>query len=128
MSYVWLTAEDIIALHSRLIEKSGGINGLRDRDGLESAIAAPLQTFGGQDFYPTVIEKVARLGYGLASNHAFFDGNKRIGALAMQVLLRENGFALELQPGELAKMFLAIADGSANEEYLLRWMQGHLAK
>ena len=76
----WITPEDVILIHSRVIHRSGGLDGLRDRAGLEAAIAAPLQSFGGQDLFPTVIEKIARLGYGLAANHAFNDGNKRIGA------------------------------------------------
>ena len=78
---IWVTADDVIALHSRIIERSGGMDGLRDRALLEAAVAAPLQSFGNTDLYPTVPEKAARLGYGLASNHAFLDGNKRIGAL-----------------------------------------------
>lgn len=78
---IWVTAEDVVAIHSRIIQVSGGIDGLRDRAGLEAAIAAPLQSFGGEDLFPTDIEKIARIGFGLASNHAFIDGNKRIGAM-----------------------------------------------
>ena len=74
---IWVTAEDVVAIHSRIIQVSGGIDGLRDRAGLEAAIAAPLQSFGGEDLFPTDIEKIARIGFGLASNHAFIDGNKR---------------------------------------------------
>lgn len=85
---IWITAEDVIALHGRVIQISGGMDGLRDRDGLEAAIFAPKQTFNGQELYPSDIEKIARLGFGLASNHAFIDGNKRIGALTMQLLLK----------------------------------------
>ena len=84
---IWITADDVIALHSRVIQTSGGIDGLRDRAGLEAAIAAPLQAFGGQDLFPSMLEKIARLGYGLAANHAFIDGNKRIGAMMTQLLV-----------------------------------------
>ena len=73
---IWVTAADVVAIHSRIIQVSGGIDGLRDRAGLEAAIAAPLQSFGGEDLFPTDIEKIARIGFGLASNHAFIDGNK----------------------------------------------------
>lgn len=66
---IWVTAEDVVAIHSRIIQVSGGIDGLRDRAGLEAAIAAPLQSFGGEDLFPTDIEKIARIGFGLASNH-----------------------------------------------------------
>lgn len=119
---ICVSADDVIALHSKIIKKTGGIDGVRDRSGLEAAVAAPLQSFGGEDFYPTTIDKIARLGYGLAANHAFIDGNKRIGALMTQLLLQWNGYRLVLNRGELADMFIAIADGSAGEIELLDWI------
>lgn len=67
---IWITAEDVIAIHSKIVQIIGGIDGIRDRAGLEAAIAAPLQYFGGCDLFPTTLEKITRLGYGLASNHA----------------------------------------------------------
>lgn len=123
---IWIGVEEVILIHSRIIAASGGLDGLRDRAGLEAAIAAPLQSFGGQDLFPTDIDKIARLGYGLASNHAFIDGNKRIGAMLVQLLLKWNGYHLELQAGELADMFISIADGRADEPALLDWIQVHL--
>lgn len=123
---IWITADDVIQIHSRVIQRSGGMDGLRDRAGLEAAISSPMQPFGGQDLYPTTVEKIARLGYGLASNHAFVDGNKRIGAMMTQLLLKWNGFQMSLRSGELADMFIAIADGSAKESDLLAWIQTHL--
>lgn len=123
---IWITAEDVIQIHSRVIQGSGGMDGLRDYDGLEAAISAPMQSFGGQDLYPSDVEKIARLGYGLASNHAFVDGNKRIGAMMVQLLLKWNGYHLVLHSGELADMFIGIADGSAKEEHLLTWIRNHL--
>lgn len=122
----WFTADDIIAIHSLIIRKSGGIDGLRDEDGLESAIAAPLQTAFGEDLFPTTIQKIARLGFGLATNHAFIDGNKRIGALAVQMLLKNNGYELRLKQDELADMFIGIADGLYGEQDLLQWIESHL--
>ena len=119
---IWVSADDVIALHSKIIKKTGGIDGVRDRSCLEAAVAAPLQSFSGEDFYPTTIDKIARLGYGLAANHAFIDGNKRIGALMTQLLLQWNGYRLVLNRGELADMFIAIADGSAGEIELLDWI------
>ena len=123
---IWISAEDVILIHSRVIEGSGGLDGLRDRDGLEAAVAAPMQTFDGTELYPTDIEKIARLGFGLASNHAFVDGNKRIGAMMTQLLLKWNGYDLTLRSGELADMFIAIADGTAKEKDLLNWISRHL--
>ena len=123
---IWVTSQDVILLHSRIIAAAGGIDGLRDPAGLEAAIAAPLQSFGGQELYPTPVEKIARLGYGLAANHTFVDGNKRIGALVTQLLLKWNGCQLELRPGELADMFISIAAGEAHGPELLAWIQAHL--
>ena len=123
---IWISAEDVILIHSRVIEGSGGLDGLRDRDGLEAAVSAPMQTFDGKDLYPTDLEKIARLGFGLASNHAFVDGNKRIGAMMTQLLLKWNGYDLTLHTGELADMFIAIADGTAKEKDLLDWIHRHL--
>lgn len=123
---IWISAEDILLIHSRAIEGSGGLDGLRDSAGLEAAIAAPMQTFDGQELYPSDIEKIARLGFGLASNHAFVDGNKRISAMMTQLLLKWNGYDLTLRTGELADMFIAIADGTAKEKDLLDWVYAHL--
>lgn len=123
---IWISTEDILLIHSRVIEGSGGLDGLRDRNGLEAAIAAPMQTFDGQELYPSDIEKIARLGFGLASNHAFVDGNKRISAMMTQLLLKWNGYDLTLRTGELADMFIAIADGTANGKDLLDWVYAHL--
>ncbi|MGO5326793.1 type II toxin-antitoxin system death-on-curing family toxin [Oscillospiraceae bacterium LCP21S3_A1] len=123
---IWISAEDVILIHSRVIEGSGGLDGLRDRDGLEAAVSAPMQTFDGKELYPTDLEKIARLGFGLASNHAFVDGNKRIGAMMTQLLLKWNGYDLTLHTGELADMFIAIADGTAKEKDLLDWIHRHL--
>ena len=123
---IWVTADDVILIHSRIIQTTGGIEGLRDQAGLEAAIAAPLQSFGGEDLFPSDIEKIARIGFGLASNHAFLDGNKRIGAMMTQLLLKWNGYQLRLKRGELADMFIAIADGTSNEQDLLNWIQEHI--
>lgn len=123
---IWISAEDVMLIHSRVIEGSGGLDGLRDRDGLEAAVSAPMQTFDGKELYPTDLEKIARLGFGLASNHAFVDGNKRIGAMMTQLLLKWNGYDLTLHTGELADMFIAIAAGTAKEKDLLDWIHRHL--
>lgn len=123
---IWIDTEDIIMLHSHLIRKTGGLDGLRDRSLLEAAVAAPLQSFDGNDLYKTDIEKIARLGYGLASNHAFLDGNKRIGALITQLLLKWNGYILDLNEGELSDMFIATAARRCSADDLSLWIRQHL--
>lgn len=123
---IWISADDVIAVHSKVIQKSGGTDGLRDRSVLESAVNAPLQSFGGNELFAGDLEKIARLGYGLASNHAFIDGNKRIGAIMVQLLLKWNGYSLKLKNGELSDMFISIADGKADYDQLLQWIKKHL--
>jgi len=120
---IWTTVEQVIRIHSKVIARTGGLDGIRDRNGLEAAIAVPLQTFDGEELYPTDLEKIARLGYGLAANHAFIDGNKRIGAMMMQTLLAWNGYSLNLKQGELADMFISIADGTTSAQELYEWIK-----
>lgn len=123
---IWPTADDLINIHSVVIGKIGGLDGLRDRAGLEAAVSAPFQSFGGEDLYKSDLEKIARLGYGLAANHAFIDGNKRIGAMSIQLVLKWNGYRLSLQKGALADIFISIADGQANDKDLYNWICDHL--
>ena len=82
-----LSKKQILMLHTQLLEQTGGMEGIRDQGLLESALEAPFQTFDGQELFPTIQAKAARLGFGLIKNHAMFDGNKRIGAHAMLVFL-----------------------------------------
>ena len=122
-----LSKEQIVSLHKELIEETGGIHGLKDKGMLESALAAPFQTFDGEDLYPSIYQKVARLGFGLANNHAFIDGNKRIGAHAMLIFLLLNGIELKYGQEELSDLFLNIADGKAGYAETLVWIVQHLS-
>lgn len=90
-----LSKEQILLLHAQLIAETGGSGGMRDEALLESAISVPFQAFGGTEAFPSIQQKAARLGYGLVKNHAFVDGNKRIGAHAMLVFLALNKIELE---------------------------------
>ena len=123
---IYLTFDDVIELHVLVIRRTGGMGGLRDRGALEAALGAPMQTFGDAELFPTELEQIVRLSYGLAANHAFVDGNKRIGALALQLLLRENGYDMPLKTGELADMFISLAAGEAGYDDLLEWVRAHL--
>ena len=113
-------------MHRMIITKFGGIQGIRDEGILESALAAPFITFDEIDFYPSIIEKAARLGYGLASNHAFIDGNKRTGAHVMLVFLRLNDIHLNYLKNDFTDIFLKIASNQANFDDLLNWINNHL--
>lgn len=121
-----LSKRQILMLHSMLIAQSGGLDGLRDEGLLESAINTPLQTFAGQELYPTVLEKAARLGYGLIHNHPFLDGNKRIGTHAMLVFLDINNIALSYADDDLIAAILRIASGDMDESELLEWLKSHI--
>ena len=121
-----LSKRQILMLHSTLVAQSGGMDGLRDEGLLESAINTPLQTFAGQELYPTVLEKAARLGYGLIHNHPFLDGNKRIGAHAMLVFLDINNITLSYEDDDLIAAILRVASGDMDEGELLEWLKMHI--
>ena len=121
-----LTKKQILFLHEDLIKEFGGLNGVRDENLLESAISAPFQGFDKKDFYPSVPEKAARLGYGIIKNHPFVDGNKRVGTHSMIVFLKLNNFNLEYDDAELIDIISRVADSSASYEELLGWLKGHL--
>ena len=120
-----LSKEQILMLHSQLIEVSGGSDGVRDYNLLDSALESPFQSFGGTDLYPTIQAKGARLGYGLIKNHCMVDGNKRIGTHAMLVFLALNGIELKYTQKELYETILKVADGSMEYEDLLQWVLEH---
>lgn len=121
-----LTKKQILLLHRALITQSGGCVEIRDNGLLESAINAPFQTFDGQELYPSLLEKAARLGYGLIKNHPFVDGNKRIGTHAMLVFLSINHIEIQYEDQELIQLILNIAAGTYDEQYLLLWLQKHI--
>ena len=112
-------------LHSQLISQTGGIDGVRDEALLESAVGAPFQSFGDQDIYPSIQQKAARLCFGLVKNHAFLDGNKRIGAHAMLVFLALNKIELKYTQTELSNIILEIASGEKSFDDLLKWIITH---
>ena len=120
-----LTREQILMLHAQLINQTGGSNGVRDYSLLESAIESPFQSFDGEELYPTIQSKAARLGFCLIKNHWMVDGNKRIGAHAMLVLLKLNGIDLKYTQKELYETILYVADGSLEYEDLLQWVLDH---
>ena len=117
--------EKVKLLHKMIAQETGGSVGIRDEGLLESALEAAFSGFGDQAFYPTKEEKGARLGYTLVSNHAFVDGNKRIGIHTMLVFLAANGVEIECTQKELIDVGLSLADGTMNAEKLLIWLSSH---
>ena len=122
-----LTKEQVLRLHSGLIDEFGGTHGIRDDSLLESALYAPFQTFDGQDLYPTLIEKAGRLGYGLIKNHPFVDGNKRIGVHTMLVFLAVNDIKLYYRDEDLIQVALDVASGSVSFRDFCRWLVKHVS-
>ena len=120
-----ISKEQVIFLHSQLIYETGGTDGLRDEGMLESALSAPFQVFDDTEVYPSLQQKAARLCYGLVKNHAFVDGNKRIGAHIMLVFLSLNKIELEYTQKELADIILKVASGDISFEKLLEWVIEH---
>ena len=117
--------EKVLLLHQILAETTGGSVGVRDEGLLDSAMEAAFAGFGDKEFYPTKEEKGARLGYTLISNHAFVDGNKRIGIYVMMSFLEMNGIRLACTDDEIVHIGLSVADGSMSYEDLLQWVIDH---
>ena len=120
-----LQKEKVLSLHGLLAQETGGSIGVREEGLLESALEVAFSGFGGQEFYPTTEEKGARIGFNLISNHAFVDGNKRIGMFVMLIFLEVNGVRLDCTDHDVVKAGLGVASGEMDYEALLRWVREH---
>lgn len=118
-----LSLAEVLELHRRILEQTGGSSGLRDLPGLESAVAQPRMTFAGQDLYPDLPSKAAALGWSLIKNHPFIDGNKRTGHAALETLLMLNGFEIESPIEEAERVVLGVAAGTLGRDELERWIR-----
>ncbi|HBE33842.1 MAG TPA: type II toxin-antitoxin system death-on-curing family toxin [Cyanobacteria bacterium UBA11368] len=121
----FLTLIEVLELHRRIIGQSGGAFGIRDVGLLESAIAQPRMTFGGEDLYPSLLEKAAALGFSIIMNHPFVDGNKRTGHAATETFLVLNGMEINASVDEQERIVLAIASGNLGREAFVEWLQGN---
>ncbi len=113
----------VLELHTHLLDEFGGVSGVRDFGALESALAQPEMTFGGEDLYPTLIEKASALAYSLCKNHPFIDGNKRVAHGAMEIFLVLNGFEINASIDDQENLFLDLASGKLARESLAHWLQ-----
>jgi len=120
-----LSKAQVLQLHQHLIEITGGAVGIRDDGMLDSALNTPFQVFDDIALFPGIIQKAARLGFGLIKNHPFLDGNKRIGAHTMLVFLELNGIHLSYSQEELYTIILGVASGKNTYEGLLQWLYMH---
>ena len=119
----YLTLIEVLELHRKILEQSGGALGIRDMGLLKSAIAQPRMTFDGEDLYPSLLEKAAALGFSIILNHPFIDGNKRTGHAATETFLVLNGVEINASVDEQERMVLAIASGELGREAFVEWLQ-----
>lgn len=117
--------EKVLLLHKMIAQETGGSVGMRDEALLEAALESAFSGYGNVEFYPTKEEKGARLGYELISNHAFVDGNKRIGVYVMLTFLEVNGIPIACTEEELVDIGLGVADGRVDYPRLLQWVREH---
>lgn len=119
--------EKVLLLHQLLAEETGGAVGVRDQALLDSALESAFAGFGDKEFYPTKEEKAARLGVALVGNHAFLDGNKRIGMYVMLTFLEVNGIRMDCTNDDVVEAALGVASGKMGYEDLLAWVRAHKA-
>lgn len=117
-----ISQDKVLALHELMAKETGGDPGIRDQALLNSALESAFQTFDGQELYPTIEEKGARIGFSLIANHAFIDGNKRIGMFVLLVFLEINGIKVKTTNDEVARVGLAVASGKMKYDELLAWI------
>jgi death-on-curing protein len=115
-----LNQEQIIKLHKKMVEATGGLDGIRDKAVLDSAISVAFQTFDGIELYPSTAAKIARITYGLVCNHPFIDGNKRIGTYVMMVLLDLNHIEIDFSDDDIIRIGLELASGEMSDKQLLK--------
>ncbi len=122
---ILLTTAEIIELHSKIISRTGGSDGLRDINLLESAVYSAMASFAETESYPSVEEKAARLMFSLVNNHAFVDGNKRIGVFVMLMTLKLNNIEIKYSQEELISLGLSTAAGQTDYDGILSWIKSH---
>lgn len=122
----YLSVEQILALHRALVRAFGGAEAVRDRGALESAVARPAMTFGGEDLYGDTASKGAALMHSLVLNHPFVDGNKRVGVAAAESFFAFNGYSLDASDDQLETLTLDVARGEVQVEALAIWFRQRL--
>ena len=120
-----LTVEQVIALHSRLIQATGGLDGVRDAGLIESSLSSAFATYFGVEKYPSIEEKAARLCYSLVNNHAFLDGTKRIGVYVMIIFLELNGIVLNQTDEEIVTLGIGVASSELDYNDILEYIRNH---
>lgn len=120
-----ISKEDVLFLHNAVLEKDGGMPGLRDHGLLECALAQPDMTFDSQELFPSLIDKVAAIGHSLICNHPFVDGNKRVGLTVMLVVLKLHQVHFNCSDDEVVETILRVAEGRISRSELAEWLKLH---
>jgi death on curing protein len=121
-----LTVAEVLDLHHLILQGSGGMEGVRDMNALESALGLPRMTFEGAELYTTIADKASALAFSLIKNHPFLDGNKRVGHAAMETYLVLNGHEIGAPIDEQEQIILQLAEGSIGREEFTDWLRSHL--
>src|SRR4051812_16568264 len=124
----YLRLDHVLRIHERMIERFGGDPGIRDVNLVDSAVAQPRASFGGESLYPTLAEKAAALGFSLTKNHGFVDGNKRTAAAAVEMFLLRNGHEIDAPVDEHEAIYLGLAANTATREEYLAWLQSRMVR
>ena len=119
----YLSADQVLLIHEAQIELFGGSAGLRDRNGLESAVIRPAMTFGGDELYPDLASKAAAIMHSLVQNHPFIDGNKRVGSAAAELFLILNGARVAATDKDFEGVTMSVARGELGAEELAIWFR-----
>ena len=122
----YLTLGEVVELHRAVIEKTGGMAGIRDLGALDCALAQPGATFDGANLYLSLEDKAAALCFSLVRNHPFLDGNKRVGHAAMETFLVLNGNEIHASMDEQERLMLDIAAGRLSRDELAAWLREHV--
>jgi death on curing protein len=122
----YVTLGEVVELHRRLLQVTGGTPGIRDFGALESAVAQPRATFGGADLYPTLADKAAALCLAVVRSHPFIDGNKRVGHAAMETFLILNGSEIDASIDVQERLILDLAEGRLERSGLTDWLRRHV--
>ena len=122
----YLTLGEVVELHRLVLSATGGGSGIRDLGAFESAVAQPKASFGSNDLHPTLIEKAGALGFALAQNHPFVDGNKRVAHAAMATFLLLNGAEIDATVDEQERLMLGLASGRVSRNELVDWLRQHV--
>lgn len=124
----FLTAEQILFIHARLIDETGGSHGVRDLSMLLSAAGRPQATYGSQDLYPDFFHKAGALMDSLIRNHPFLDGNKRTGIAAAVLFLQINGYKFNCPEDELVSFAIRVAESKFGLDEIAAWLEAHAAQ